>query len=490
MNWRRGSLISFLRVIGVLIVTGFLKPKRNAGREVARFEGNKKDGRIKISCSFDITTPQKWCRVGIIFRFSETIKWYDYDPTLGVKFNKYRLSIADSAGNCLFREDRSIMEFCSLFKTAYTGKQYLGKYTASHKGNVAIVEFIPPGTGRYELDFGLAADEEFSETGHKRTTIFQEFSLYVCEGVEPLVGTEYPHKRVDLLKVREIMTRPITAEDEEVLVTKIAKDMAEQGIGSVVITKEGKPAGIITERDLALKVLLKCGKASEVKAKEIMSYPLITVEPETSVEEACEIVVEKGMKRLPVVEKDVLIGIVSVRNILTKKSEYVKRFYPEVQVLASRAKQGVSSVVPYFLFKTDKKGEKVKMQVREIMTRPIIVEDEETVVAKIAEDMDEFGIGSVLITKEGKPAGIITERDLALKVLLKDRMANEVKAKEIMAFPVVTVEPEVSIDEVCKLAAEKRVKRLPVVEKGVFVGIVSIRDLLAKKPESVKEFYF
>ena len=124
------------------------------------------------------------------------------------------------------------------------------------------------------------------------------------------------------------------------------------------------------------------------------------------------------------------------------------------------------------------------------MTRPIIVEDEETVVAKIAEDMDEFGIGSVVITKEGKPAGIITERDLALKVLLKDRMANEVKAKEIMAFPVVTVEPEVSIDEVCKLAAEKRIKRLPVVEKGMFVGIVSIRDLLAKKPESVKEFYF
>jgi len=413
MNWWSGSLISFSRVIGVLVVAGFLKPKRNAEREVARFEGNKKNGRVKISSSFDITTAQKWCRVGIIFRFSETVKWYDYDPSLGVQFNKYRISIADSAGNCLFREDRSFMEFRSLFKTAYTGKQYLGKYTATHKGNVAILEFIPPDPGRYELDFDLAADEEFLETGHKRTTIFQEFTLYVCEGVEPLVGTEYQHKRVDLLKVRAIMTHPLIAEDEEVLVTKIAKDMAEQGIGSVVITKEGKPAGIITERDLALKVLLNDRKASEVKAKEIMSYPLITIEPETSVEEACELVEKNGMKRLPVVENDVLIGIVSVRNILTKKSEYVKRFYPEVHVLASRGKQGVSSVVPYFLFKTDKKGEKGKTQVREIMTRPIIVEDEETVVAKIAEDMDEFGIGSVVITKEGKPAGIITERDLA-----------------------------------------------------------------------------
>ncbi|GEM_PF-5053219 len=44
-------------------------------REVARFEGEKKDGRIEISGTFEITTFQKWCRIGLIFRFSETIKW-------------------------------------------------------------------------------------------------------------------------------------------------------------------------------------------------------------------------------------------------------------------------------------------------------------------------------------------------------------------------------------------------------------------------------
>lgn len=130
------------------------------------------------------------------------------------------------------------------------------------------------------------------------------------------------------------------------------------------------------------------------------------------------------------------------------------------------------------------------MKVREMMTRPIITEDGDTIVTKIAEDMDELGIGSVVITSEGKPAGIITERDIALKVLLKDRRASEVKAKEIMAFPLVTIEPETSVDEACKLAARKRIKRLPVVENGMLVGIVSIRDLLTRKPEYVREFYF
>ena len=124
------------------------------------------------------------------------------------------------------------------------------------------------------------------------------------------------------------------------------------------------------------------------------------------------------------------------------------------------------------------------------MSRPIITEDGDTIVTKIAEDMDELDVGSIVITTEGKPAGIITERDIALKVLLKDRRASEVKAKEIMASPLVTIESETSVDEACKLAARKRIKRLPVVENGMLVGIVSIRDLLTRKPEYVREFYF
>ncbi|MBN1763328.1 MAG: CBS domain-containing protein [Methanomicrobia archaeon] len=130
------------------------------------------------------------------------------------------------------------------------------------------------------------------------------------------------------------------------------------------------------------------------------------------------------------------------------------------------------------------------MKVKDIMSRPIIAEDEETLVTKIAEDMEELGIGSVVITKDGKPTGIITERDIALKALLKNRRASEVKAREIMTSPLVTIDPEDSVEEACKLAARKRIKRLPVVENGVPVGIVSIRDLLTRKPEYVREFYF
>ncbi len=470
MNWRRRTSLE---------------------REVVRFEDDKKNGKIRISGSFKITTFQKWCRIGLVFRFSETVKWYDYEPSTGLQFNNYRLSIADHRGNLLFTEKRSFMEFASLFKTAYAGRRFLGKYTATHRGEVAILDFIPPGPARYKLDFELSADEDFSELGRRRTTIFQEFTLWVREGVKPLEGPEYPHKRIDLMKAKDIMTRPVIAEDEEVLVTKIAKDMAERGVGCVVITSEGKPAGIITDRDIVSRVLLRNRRASEVKAKEIMSSPLITIEPQTSVKEACELVAEKGIKRLPVVENDVLIGVVSIGNILTKKPGCVKRFYnhPEARSLVSRCKQAVRSAVTYFLFRMKKRGEKGTVAVREIMTRSIVTEDEDTTVTKIAADMD-LGAECVVITSEGRPVGIITERDIALKVLSKNRRASEVKAKEIMAFPLVTIKPEASIDEMCKLVAKTRIKRLPVVENGVLVGIATTRELLTRKPECAREFYF
>ena len=137
------------------------------------------------------------------------------------------------------------------------------------------------------------------------------------------------------LKVRDVMSHPIITVDEDALVIEIVKNMAELEIGSVVITADGKPTGIVTERDIALKVLLKNKRADEMRAKEIMTSPLITVTPDTSLDEASEIAAEKRIKRLPVVENGVVIGLVSLRNILTQKPEYVKRFYPRVRLLTS-----------------------------------------------------------------------------------------------------------------------------------------------------------
>ncbi|RLG38288.1 hypothetical protein DRN79_01850 [Methanosarcinales archaeon] len=132
----------------------------------------------------------------------------------------------------------------------------------------------------------------------------------------------------ELLEVRDVMTPEVVTEEEDTPVTKIAKDMEVYGIGSVIITREGEPVGIVTDRDIALKVIKEDRLVREVKAKDIMSSPLITIEADASIEKACEIMAKNRIRRLPVVEDDKLVGVISVRNILTRSPACVSRFYP------------------------------------------------------------------------------------------------------------------------------------------------------------------
>ena len=132
----------------------------------------------------------------------------------------------------------------------------------------------------------------------------------------------------EMLEVGDVMTPKVITEDEETRVTKLSKDMELAGIGSVVITKDGKPVGIVTDRDIALKNFASKRNPSEVQAKEIMSSPLITIEPDVSLEKACELMTDRGIRRLPVMEDDKLVGIISLRNILTRSPACVHKFYP------------------------------------------------------------------------------------------------------------------------------------------------------------------
>lgn len=128
------------------------------------------------------------------------------------------------------------------------------------------------------------------------------------------------------MKVKEIMGFPAITEDEDASVAVILKHIELSRIGGVVITKEGKPVGITVDYDIAAKVIPKDRSPDEVKAKEIMSSPLITVGSDASVEEACGLMARKGIRRLPVIEDGELVGIISIRNILTGESVHERKY--------------------------------------------------------------------------------------------------------------------------------------------------------------------
>jgi CBS domain-containing protein len=132
-------------------------------------------------------------------------------------------------------------------------------------------------------------------------------------------------------------------------------------------------------------------------------------------------------------------------------------------------------------------GLRTKMLVRDVMSSPVVTMDEEGTSNQAAITMDENDFGCIIVTnKAGKSIGIITERDLVVRVLAKNLKPDMVKAKEIMTTPVVTIEPEASITEAARRMSRLDIRRLVVIYKGNLVGIISSKDIIGVMPELIE----
>jgi len=127
-----------------------------------------------------------------------------------------------------------------------------------------------------------------------------------------------------LPKVKEIMVSPVITVDAESTIYEAARIMGEGKIGSVVVTKDSKPVGIFTERDLLTKVIAKGLDMKSTKVEENMSSPLITVDEETSVKDAIILMAGRKIMRLPVLKEGKLVGIVTGAEIFNFLSFFLE----------------------------------------------------------------------------------------------------------------------------------------------------------------------
>ncbi|MCS7126153.1 MAG: CBS domain-containing protein [Aigarchaeota archaeon] len=136
-------------------------------------------------------------------------------------------------------------------------------------------------------------------------------------------------EEVDEFTVKMFMsTNPLTI-DEDADVVEAARRMALRGVGACFIERDGKVVGIITERDIVRRVVARGLDASKIKVSEIMSTPIIAVEPDATVEDALIVMAEKKIRRLAVIEENQLVGIVTISDLakaLLKKVELINNF--------------------------------------------------------------------------------------------------------------------------------------------------------------------
>ena len=119
------------------------------------------------------------------------------------------------------------------------------------------------------------------------------------------------------LKAIDIMSSPVYTISPTSTVYEAAKIMADNNVGSLVVVEGTRPIGIVTKGDLVKKVLAKGRNPASVVVGEIMSTPLLYVEPTTPILEVAKIMARSNIRHLPVIEGQKLLGIVTDRDILS-----------------------------------------------------------------------------------------------------------------------------------------------------------------------------
>jgi CBS domain-containing protein len=122
--------------------------------------------------------------------------------------------------------------------------------------------------------------------------------------------------------VRDIMNSPVVSASPSDTVRDIAKKMKEEKIGSIVIMEKDKPVGIVTDWDIVSNGVVKDAKPSQIKAKDVMK-DIRTIESEESITEAARLLRKHNIKRLGVIYKNRLVGIISSSDVIAVTPDLV-----------------------------------------------------------------------------------------------------------------------------------------------------------------------
>lgn len=119
----------------------------------------------------------------------------------------------------------------------------------------------------------------------------------------------------------------------------------------------------------------------------------------------------------------------------------------------------------------------MSLKIEEIMIKNVITLEGKATVREAVTTMDNHGIGCLVIVQDENPIGIITERDMLKRVLIEAKDPATTKVFQIMSAPLVLGDPQMSIQDAVKLMTDKKIKKLPIMENGRLVGMITLTDL-------------
>jgi CBS domain-containing protein len=123
------------------------------------------------------------------------------------------------------------------------------------------------------------------------------------------------------------------------------------------------------------------------------------------------------------------------------------------------------------------------VSVKDAMSAKVLIAGLNTTVAKAAKMMASRSVGSIVVIKGKTPVGILTERDVLEKVVSEDLKPSTVLVQKVMSSPIMTITPETDVAEAAKMMSKNKIRRLPVVDSGKLIGIITSADITAISPD-------
>ena len=117
--------------------------------------------------------------------------------------------------------------------------------------------------------------------------------------------------------------------------------------------------------------------------------------------------------------------------------------------------------------------------VKDIMNKSLVSADPSTTAFQIANLMEKGGIGAILVKKDNIPAGIITDRDFAIKITTQ-KLSIDTPIEKVASYPLVTINSNESIMSAANLMSSKKIRKLAVVEDSKITGIITSTDLVSQ----------
>jgi len=258
------------------------------------------------------------------------------------------------------------------------------------------------------------------------------------------------------IKINRIMVKDVMCIHREDKLIDAAHTMIGAHVSCLVVLKDYKPIGIITERDFVKKLSMSKDHSEEMFVNDIMTKKLFTIKPNLSLFEAQKIMKNHNFRKLLVVEDDELKGIITQTDLCRIIAE-LRSPHPQAPL------------------------------VKDVMTRKVLTVREDDKFLKAKRLMTSKDIGSVIVADKEQIRGIFTEFDLVSEFFLNPNRLRDSYMKDLMTSPVICITPDFDMFQVNKIMLEHNFRRLPVGDEHKMLGIITQTDVARSLYEFIEK---